>query len=148
MGSMSDQVATTAVWMRLWRGTCSGAKLGIAAIRSAQRPLTILILLCGTYLTSMLLAGNFGKLGTFSPNFSRLRTMGISGLVGRAVDTAFAAGSFSSVVSPDDCSCPWALEARTLSIRGCAVSFCAARIRVRCRNLDGYVVAVVEASAE
>lgn len=40
----------------------------------------------------MLLAGNFGKLGTFSLNLSRLRTMGINGLVGRAVDTALASG--------------------------------------------------------
>lgn len=27
MGSMSDQMATVAVWIRRWRGTCSGAKL-------------------------------------------------------------------------------------------------------------------------
>jgi hypothetical protein len=27
MGSMSDQIATVAVWIRLCRGTCSGAKL-------------------------------------------------------------------------------------------------------------------------
>lgn len=27
MGSMRDQMATVAVWIRRWRGTCSGAKL-------------------------------------------------------------------------------------------------------------------------